>query len=115
MYTDCGAHTITAWPDLDDNRLLAYVSSYPLRPGPTCGQVNGPRVGRDPLHGVIQALEVPLGNPAAAHEIAEPPISYPGAPGSSARPAGDTPTPAGTRREQAEVTTASILPSLVSR
>jgi hypothetical protein len=51
VYTDCGAHTITAWPDLDDNRLLVYVSSYPLRPGPTCGQVNGPRVGRDPLHG----------------------------------------------------------------
>jgi hypothetical protein len=66
---------------LDDNRLLVYVSSYPLRPGPTCGQVNGPRVGRDPLHAVIQALEVPLGNPAAAHEIAEPPISYPGGPG----------------------------------
>jgi hypothetical protein len=80
IYTDCGAHTITAWPDQDEDRLLVYVSSYPLRPGPTCGQVNGPRVGRDPLHGVIQVLEVPLGNPAAAHEIAEPPITYPGDP-----------------------------------
>jgi hypothetical protein len=80
VYTDCGAHTITAWPDLDDNRLMVYAASYPLRPGPTCGQVNGPRVGRDPLHGVIQVLEVPLSNPAASHEIAEPPINYPGDP-----------------------------------
>src|SRR6266511_1900749 len=62
VYTDCGAHTITLWP------------------GPTCGQVNGPRVGRDPLHGVIQVIDVPLDNPAAAHEIAEPPINYPGDP-----------------------------------
>src|ERR671922_2198862 len=28
VYTDCGAHTITAWPDPDGSRLLAYVSSY---------------------------------------------------------------------------------------
>jgi hypothetical protein len=57
-----------------------YNSSYPLRPGPTCGQVNGPRVGRDPLHGVIQVIEVPLDGPAASHEMAEPPINYPGDP-----------------------------------
>src|SRR5262245_9828373 len=41
VYTDCGAHTITLWPefaqDAANPRLLAYVSSYPLRPGPTCG------------------------------------------------------------------------------
>jgi hypothetical protein len=80
VYTDCGAHTITAFPDVDNDRLLVYVSSYPLRPGPTCGQVNGPAAGRDPLHGVIQVLEVPLGNPSAAAEIAEPPINYPGDP-----------------------------------
>ena len=81
VYTDCGAHTITLWPgEADEGKLLVYVSSYPLRPGPTCGQVNGPRVGRDPLHGVIQVIEVPLDNPAAAHEIAEPPINYPGDP-----------------------------------
>jgi hypothetical protein len=80
VYTDCGAHTITAFPDLGSNRLLVYVSSYPLRPGPTCGQVNGPAAGRNPLHGVIQVVEVPLANPAAAQEIAEPPISYPGDP-----------------------------------
>jgi hypothetical protein len=81
VYTDCGAHTITAWPGkVDEGKLLVYVSSYPLRPGPTCGQVNGPRVGRDPLHRVIQVLEVPLANPAASREIAEPKISYPGDP-----------------------------------
>src|ERR687893_323542 len=32
VYTDCGAHTITAWPALErrNPRLLVYVSSYPL-------------------------------------------------------------------------------------
>lgn len=81
VYTDCGAHTITGWPgEVDEGKLLVYVSSYPLRPGPTCGQVNGPAAGRDPLHGVIQVLEVPLDDPAAALEIAELPITYPGDP-----------------------------------
>lgn len=81
VYTDCGAHTITLWPgEADAGKLLVYVSSYPLRPGPTCGQVNGPAAGRDPLHGVVQVLEVPLGNPAAAREITELPINYPGDP-----------------------------------
>ncbi|MDQ3986188.1 MAG: hypothetical protein M3280_06775 [Actinomycetota bacterium] len=82
VYTDCGAHTITLWPGEveDTGNLLIYVSSYPLRPGPTCGQVRGPAAGRDPLHGVIQVLEAPLANPAATHEIAEPEINYPGDP-----------------------------------
>jgi hypothetical protein len=81
VYLDCGAHTITLWPgEADQGKLLVYASSYPLRPGPTCGQVNGPAAGRDPLHGVIQVVEVPLANPAAAHEVAEPPINYPGDP-----------------------------------
>jgi hypothetical protein len=81
VYQDCGSHTITLWPgEADEGRLLVYNSSYPLRPGPTCGQVNGPAAGRDPLHSVIQVIEVPIDNPAAAHEIAEPPINYPGDP-----------------------------------
>jgi len=81
VYTDCGAHTITLWPgEAEEGRLVVYVSSYPLRPGPTCGQVRGPAAGRDPLHGVIQVLEVPLDDPAAAMEIAEPPLNYPGDP-----------------------------------
>jgi hypothetical protein len=77
VYTDCGAHTITAFPK-NPAHVLLYVSSYPLRPGPTCGQVRGPEAGRDPLHGVIQVIDVPVNNPKAAMEIAEPPIVYPG-------------------------------------
>ncbi len=78
VYQDCGSHTHTVIPKAD--RLLLLNSSYPLRPGPTCGPVNGPAVGRDALHGVIQVVSVPLANPAAAAEIAELPITYPGDP-----------------------------------
>ena len=102
VYTDCGAHTITAWPEFADDasnpRLLVYASSYPLRPGPTCGQTQttpppylntanpyDEDVGspNNPLHGVIQTVEVPLNNPAASHELTpagQLPISYPGDP-----------------------------------
>ncbi len=80
VYTDCGAHTITAWPDLDDDRLMVYVSSYPLRPGPTCGPVRGPAAGNNPLHAQISVVEVPFANPAASAVVAEPPISYPNDP-----------------------------------
>jgi hypothetical protein len=102
VYTDCGAHTITLWPGFADDatnpRLLAYVSSYPLRPGPTCGQTQttpppylntsnpyDADVGspNNPIHGVIQTVEVPLNNPAASHELTpagQLPISYPGDP-----------------------------------
>ena len=94
VYTDCGAHTITAWPDVErkrNPRLLVYVSSYPLRPGPTCGNPEyqnranpydeDPGRPNNPLHGVIQVVEVPLNNPAASHELNQQPrISYPGDP-----------------------------------
>lgn len=93
VYTDCGAHTITLWPGEaeDTGNLLAYVSSYPLRPGPTCGQARfnntanpydeDPGSPGNPLHGVIQVVEVPLANPAAANEASvQPAISYPGDP-----------------------------------
>jgi len=89
QYTDCGAHTITAWtghaPDPMDPRLIVYVSSYPLRPGPTCGKANAANtanpydpdpVANDPLHRQIQVLSVPLNNPAETTEIAAPEISY---------------------------------------
>jgi hypothetical protein len=85
VYLDCGSHTNTLWPDPANNRVLLYNASYPLRPGPTCGPVRGPEAGRDPLHGVIQVVEVswnanaPLG-PVQAAEIAEPKINYPGDP-----------------------------------
>jgi hypothetical protein len=86
VYTDCGAHTITVNP-VSVGTIHLWVSSYPLAPGPTCGPVNGPPNGRHPHHGVIQVIEVPLNNPAAASEIAEPPINYPGDPDNAFNPA----------------------------
>jgi hypothetical protein len=90
VYTDCGAHTITLWPE-EPGRLLVYVSSYPLGAGPTCGDTEylntanpydeDPGSPANPLHGVIQVVEVPLANPAAAQELdVQPAISYPGDP-----------------------------------
>ena len=98
-YTDCGAHTITKFANSANPRLLVYVSSYPLRPGPTCGQTGsitaqkpyqnvtnpyelaeGDAEVEDPLLRQIQVLNVPLNNPANTTEIAEPAISYPGDP-----------------------------------
>jgi hypothetical protein len=90
VYTDCGAHTITLWPE-EKGKLLVYVSSYPLGAGPTCGDTEflntanpydeDPGSPASPLHGVIQVVEVPLANPAAAQELdVQPRISYPGDP-----------------------------------
>ena len=74
-------HTITLWPGkAEEGPLIVYVSSYPLRPGPSCGQVQGPTTGNDPLHGTISVIEVPLADPASSSVIAEPPINYPGDP-----------------------------------
>jgi hypothetical protein len=93
VYTDCGAHTITAWPgELEETgNLLVYVSSYPLAPGPTCGdpeyQNTANPYDEDPgrpdsaRHGVIQIVDVPLANPAASQELdVQPQIRYPGDP-----------------------------------
>jgi hypothetical protein len=95
VYTDCGAHTITMWPEFADHprrpRLLAYVSSYPLRAGPTCGDTEytntsnpfdeDPGLPADPMHGVIQVVEVPLDNPEESHELdVQPRLRYPGDP-----------------------------------
>ena len=81
IYQDCGSHTHTLVPDPDDNRVLLYNASYPLRLGPTCG----PGQAADPLLSRIQVSEVswnpgaPLNNAMlVSGEIAEPPISYPG-------------------------------------
>ena len=90
VYTDCGAHTITLWPE-EPGKLIVYVSSYPLVAGPTCGDTEylntanpydeDPGSPANPLHGVIQIVEVPLANPAAAQELdVQPAISYPGDP-----------------------------------
>lgn len=59
--TDCGSHTNTIYPDLENNRLLVYVLSYPLagryNPAgvlPKCNVVT---------HRKITVVEVPLDDP----------------------------------------------------
>ena len=52
-------------------------SSYPLGEGPTCGPL-GAEQGRKVNHGVVQVVEVPFRDPAAAREVTELPIVYPG-------------------------------------
>lgn len=57
--TDCGSHTHTLVPDRASDRVLVYVSSYPLGTaalGPNC---QGP-------HGFVSIVSVPVANPAAA-------------------------------------------------
>jgi hypothetical protein len=97
VYTDCGAHTITLWPEFADDRrnarLLVYVSSYPLGAGPTCGDTEhqnmanpydeDPGSPNNPLHGVVQVVEVPVDNPENSRELGgaqQLQISYPGDP-----------------------------------
>jgi LVIVD repeat len=80
VYQDCGSHTHTLYPDEARDRLLILNPSYPLSSGPTCGAVRGPEAGRDPLHGVVQVVQVPMDDPAAASELTELPINYPGDP-----------------------------------
>jgi hypothetical protein len=64
--TDCGSHTNTLVPDLENDRLLLYVSSYALsiEPDLAPGCINP--------HGHISVVSVPLADPAAAAVIAEP-------------------------------------------
>jgi hypothetical protein len=87
--TDCGSHTHTIVPDLDNNRLLVYVSSYPLRWGPICGANTSARDGfANPLHNQISVVEIPLANPQQAHVIDEPQLhpGHPVFPGSAISP-----------------------------
>jgi hypothetical protein len=100
VYLDCGSHTNTMYPDLARDRLVVLISSYPLRPGPTCGiSHDGTDMSKnvanpydsdkgspaDPLHGVIQTVIIPLegsapASAAAAFEGPQLPINYPGDP-----------------------------------
>lgn len=70
--TDCGSHTHTIYPDLENARLLVYVLSYPLagryNPAaafPTCNPVS---------HRKISVVEVPLGRPQDARVIGTPSV-----------------------------------------
>jgi hypothetical protein len=71
--TDCGSHTHTLVPDPANERLLLYVSSYALLPGPHCG----PDHAQSDLHRKISIVEVPLADPEAARVIATPRIDAP--------------------------------------
>ena len=68
--TDCGSHTHTLIPDLANNRLLLYVSSYPI------GSNNIGGVCQPPF-GKISIVSVPLDAPETASVIAQPTISAP--------------------------------------
>jgi hypothetical protein len=70
VHTDCGSHTHTLIPDLANNRLLIYVSSFPIASqniGGTCQQP----------FGKFSIVSVPLDAPETAHVIAQPPVSAP--------------------------------------
>ncbi len=77
VYQDCGSHTNTLLPAPGGKSMYVLNSSYPLGEGPTCGPL-GAIEGREVNHGVIQVVEVPFSDPAAAREIAELPVVYPG-------------------------------------
>jgi hypothetical protein len=77
VYQDCGSHTNTLLPNPRGKSMYVLNSSYPLGEGPTCGPL-GAAEGRKVNHGVVQVVEVPFGDPAAAREVTELPIVYPG-------------------------------------
>ncbi len=67
VYTDCGSHTHTLVPDLANNRVLLYISSYPSGTGPRC----------QPPFEKISIVSVPLDNIQGASVIAQPHIDAP--------------------------------------
>ena len=77
VYQDCGSHTNTLLPAPNGRSMYVLNSSYPLGDGPTCGPP-GVEKGRKVNHGVVQVIEVPFNNPAAAFEKTELPVVYPG-------------------------------------
>jgi len=78
--TDCGAHSNTIVPDLANNRVLLYVSSFPNTGfgdsgfGTSCNLLDGaspPAPDQVSGHDKISIVAVPLGNPASASVINE--------------------------------------------
>ena len=70
--TDCGSHTHTLVPDLANDRLLIYVSSYALGAssiGPNCP---APTAEHPVSHDKISIVEVPLDAPRDSTVINEP-------------------------------------------
>ena len=68
VYQDCGSHTNTLLPAPGGRSMYVLNSSYPLGEGPTCGPL-GAQQGRKVNHGVVQVIEVPFDDPAAAREV----------------------------------------------
>ena len=74
--TDCGSHTHTLVPDLKNDRVLIYVSSFNLfDDGPDC---RAPTVDEPISHSKISIIEVPLDDPHAAAVINEPDSMFEG-------------------------------------
>lgn len=73
VHTDCGSHTHTLIPDLKNERLLIYVSSYPLTGHyPRHEEERECGLGASPGHQEISVVEVPLDSPASAAVVSEP-------------------------------------------
>lgn len=74
--TDCGSHTHTLLPDLDNDRLLVYISSQATNHGASpefgiaCHRID-PDTG-EPMPGFISIVEIPLDAPEDASVIAKP-------------------------------------------
>ncbi|MGH2969965.1 MAG: LVIVD repeat-containing protein, partial [Solirubrobacteraceae bacterium] len=73
--TDCGSHTHTLVPDLENGRVLLYVASY------TATEIQRSSYGNEclrfdssgqPAHNKISVVGVPLRNPASASVVSEP-------------------------------------------
>ena len=83
--TACGSHTHTTIPDIDDQRLLVYVASYPLGSGITPSDSQAPAdLQCQAPHQKISIVQVPAGDPATASVLRVEPLSsdsrpYPGA------------------------------------
>jgi hypothetical protein len=94
--TDCGSISNTLVPDLANNRVLLYISSFPnvgidtnattaSSFGNTCKRTTG-LDGSDPTdgdltrngHSKLTIVEVPLGNPASAHVLGTVPLAMTG-------------------------------------
>jgi len=86
VYTECGSHTHTVIPvdkqrdgsyviDADDpDRVLIYVSSYPLAgQNDRCGLLEAAQ-GEDPRHNQISIVEVPFDDPEDASVLKEVPL-----------------------------------------
>jgi hypothetical protein len=65
VHTQCGSHTHTVVPDLANNRLLLYISSYPGSSGPNC---------QAPFQ-KISIVQVPLNAPETSSVLSQPQLT----------------------------------------